>query len=118
MKKRLTCIACPQSCLLEAEVEDNRVRSISGNKCPQGEIYARQEIENPLRVLTTTVRSPGLEVKLIPVRTDRPLPKHRLQEAIQAAHKIKITRPVRAGDVLADNFLSLQVKLIATRTAK
>ena len=118
MKKHLTCIECPQSCQLEVEVENGYVRSVTGNKCPKGETYARQEIEDPLRVLTTTVQAIGLEVGMVPVRTDRPIPKPRLREAVQAAHKIKITRPVRAGDVLQENFLSLQVNLIATRSAQ
>jgi CxxC motif-containing protein len=115
MKKRLICIECPNGCEIEAEIIDNRVISVTGNKCERGETYSKQELENPLRTLASTVLAKGLSVKLIPVRTSGPIPKNRLFEAIEVIKTIRITQPVQANEVIQANFLSLPVDLIATR---
>ena len=36
MLREFTCIMCPQGCDIQAELEGNKVISISGNKCPRG----------------------------------------------------------------------------------
>lgn len=118
MNKILTCIECPKSCALSVDIENCRVIRISGNECPRGKDYAVSEIENPLRVLTSAVLAEGLCLKMVPVRTDKPLPKSRIFEAIDQIRKIKIDKPVSAGDVIKENLLGLGVNLIATRGAQ
>ncbi len=36
MEKKLTCIECPLGCSLKIDVENSKVITISGNKCPKG----------------------------------------------------------------------------------
>ena len=116
MKKRLICIECPRGCEIEAEVIDNRVVSVTGNKCKRGELYTKQELENPLRTLASAVLAEGLAVKMIPVRTSQPIPKHLLMPAMEAIKTIRVTHPVQVGEIIQANFLSLLVDLIATRS--
>ena len=52
MNKKITCIQCPAGCFLDVEVENNKVIIVQGNKCVKGEEYAKDEIENPVRLLT------------------------------------------------------------------
>ena len=54
-RKTLTCICCPIGCTIEAELEGNHVLSVRGNSCPRGEKYAKSELSNPVRTLTSTV---------------------------------------------------------------
>jgi CxxC motif-containing protein len=115
MIKKLTCIECPKSCALTADIENCRVIEVSGHKCPKGEEYAKTEIENPLRVLTATVLAEGLPFKIVPVRTDRPIPKAKILEAAAEIKKIRVTEPLRIGDIVVPNFLGLGANLIATR---
>ena len=115
--KKLTCIACPNGCQLEVDVEGGRVIKVTGNKCEKGEVYAKQEIENPMRVLSSTVLAKGLNLKLVPVRTNKPIPKARIFEAMAEIRKIKLDKPVKAGEVVVKNFLGLDVDLIAAREA-
>lgn len=115
MTKRLICIECPKGCTLSVDVENCRVVKMSGNECPKGEKYAASEIESPMRILTSAVLAEGLSVKMVPVRTDRPIPKSRLAEAMREIKKIRLTHPVKFQEVIAANFLSLNVNLIATR---
>ena len=113
--RKITCIECPVGCALSVDIEDCRVIKVSGNKCPKGEPYAVSEVKNPLRILTSVVLSQSLSLKMIPVRTDKPIPKSRLFDAMVEVKKIRITRPLKAGDIVAENFLGLQINLIATR---
>ena len=115
MKKNLICIECPQGCHLIVEIENGKAVKIEGNKCPKGENYAQSEIENPVRVLTTTVATKGLDAKMVSVRTDRAIPKARMIEAMREVKKLRVSRAVKVGDAVEDNLLGLGVKLLATR---
>ena len=115
MIKNMVCIECPKGCVLSVDIENCKVTKVTGAKCPKGIIYAATEVENPSRILTATVLTDGLDLKLVPVRTDRPIPKPDLLRAAEEIRKIRLTKPVKTGGVIADNFLGLGVKLIATR---
>jgi CxxC motif-containing protein len=117
MIKTLICIECPKSCALSVEIENGKVKDASGAKCPKGIGYAIAELENPMRILTATVLGEGLGLKLVPVRTDKPIPKSEILRAAAELRKFKLAKPVKAGDTIVDNFLDLGVKLIASRTA-
>jgi CxxC motif-containing protein len=92
-----------------------RVISVTGNKCPRGDKYARQEVEAPMRTLTTAVLTRGLELKMLPVRTNKPIPKSKLLPAMDAVKRITLTSPVKTGAVVVENLLGLGVDLVATR---
>ncbi len=115
MNKKLTCIECPKGCDLSVDIENCRVVNVTANNCPKGKEYAASEIENPKRVLTSTVLAQGLALRMIPVRTDSPIPKVKILEAMEEIKRIRINKPVTAGEVLAKDFLGLGVNLIATR---
>ena len=117
MIKKLTCIECPKGCVLSIDIENCRVVRVSGNECPKGEKYAIQEIESPMRILTSAVLAEGLSLKMVPIRTDKPIPKSRLVEAMEEVKKIRLKEPVRSGSVIVENFLGLGVNLLATRNA-
>ena len=115
MKRPMTCIECPKGCLLTIDADGHRLISISGHKCPRGEKYARQEVESPMRTLTTSVLTRGLELRMLPVRTSGPIPKSRISEAMDAVKRITVSSPVRTGAVIAENFICLSVNLLACR---
>lgn len=116
MTRILTCIQCPQGCRLAVEAQDGYLISLSGNRCAKGETYARQELENPERTLTTTVQALGLALAWIPVKTSRPIPKARLQEAMVEIRRHQINQPVRAGDIVIKHLLGMETDVKATRT--
>ena len=61
MEKYFCCTTCPLECKLTVTVDerDNSFIAVAGNRGPRGEIFARQELVLPLRVLTTPVRLEG-----------------------------------------------------------
>ncbi|MFA5143581.1 MAG: DUF1667 domain-containing protein [Candidatus Omnitrophota bacterium] len=117
MTKKMVCIECPNSCLLSVDIENCKVTKVTGAKCPRGVKYALTEAVSPARLFTATVAAAGLDLKIIPVRTDKPIPKQDLFKAVEEIKKVTVRSPVKSGETLVDNFLGLGVKLIATREA-
>lgn len=115
MKKDMICIECPKGCVLSVDIENNTAVKVTGARCPKGMVYAASEIDSPVRIFTSTVLARGLSMKLVPVRTDRPIPKKDLFNAVEAARKIVISSPVKAGEAIDENFMGLGVRLVATR---
>ncbi len=117
MNRQMTCIECPQGCTLSIDMDNGKVLGVTGNRCPRGDNYARQEIENPLRTFTSSVLTAGLDIKMLPVRTSGPIPKGKMLAAMDEVKKILVSEPVEAGGCIADNFMGLGVKLLACRPA-
>ena len=55
---------------------------------------------------------------MIPVRTDRPIPKSKIPGAMNEIKKIRIKNNIQQGEVVTENFMGLGVNLIATRQVK
>ena len=114
MIKKMICIECPSGCVLEADMSSKPAK-ITGNLCPKGIKYAISEIENPKRILTSSVLTEGLALKMVPVRTNGPIPKKDLFKAMEEIKKIRLRKAVSVGDVIIEDLLGLKVKLVATR---
>ena len=112
--KDIRCIVCPTGCLVHIENIDGEL-IIEGHSCKRGEEYAREEFIAPKRILTTTIRVENGLLPLIPVRSDKPLPKEKLQETLREIAIKKITAPIKMGDILIKNVLNLEVNIIASR---
>ncbi len=115
IKKKMICVECPKGCALSVDIENCRIVEVAGNECPKGKTFAASEVENPVRILTSAVLTEGLAIKMCPVRTDKPIPKDKMREAMGLVKRIRINRPVRMGDVIVRGFLGLDVNLISTR---
>lgn len=113
MIKNLTCIVCPMGCNLKAEVEGNEVKSISGNECKRGELYARSEIMQPVRTLTTTILTG--DGRLLPVRTDKPIPKDLIFECMKEINRQTVALPIKVGDVIIKNIANTGANIIASK---
>ena len=61
-KRELICIGCPMGCPLTVELENGEIKTITGYTCKKGETYARKEVTNPTRIVTSTVRVEGGQI--------------------------------------------------------
>lgn len=114
MKRReLICIGCPMGCPIVVEMEEGKVLSVTGNTCPRGESYARKEVTNPTRIVTTTVRVDGGKVPMINVKTERDIPKDKIFECIAALRGVTIKAPVHIGDIILENVADTGVNIVA-----
>jgi CxxC motif-containing protein len=72
-----TCILCPKGCRVTLAHGEP-----TGNACPKGGDYAKQEATAPQRVLTTTLKQ--ADGTLLPVKTSKAIPKDQLLPAARA----------------------------------
>ncbi|MBQ7336952.1 MAG: DUF1667 domain-containing protein [Clostridia bacterium] len=111
MTKELTCIICPRGCTLKIETEGKTVRSVSGNACPRGIRYAESECIAPVRTVTTTMRCK--DGRLVPVKTDRPIPKESMMALMALVNATIAPLPITAGDILIKDVYGCNV--VATK---
>lgn len=117
IEKEVVCLQCPFACRIRVEIdEQGNILSYSYNKCPRGKTFAEQEINNPLRMLTSAVKilSEDNEHPLLPVQTEKPIPKGLLKKAMKELSKITVKPPVKYGDVIIQNILDTEIDVIAT----
>ncbi|MBN1777013.1 MAG: DUF1667 domain-containing protein [Clostridiales bacterium] len=114
--KTLTCINCPIGCLLTVSVDEHENQCIKGNLCKRGIVYAKAELTNPTRTVTSTVRLRNAAVSQLPVKTSSPIPKGTMRACMLALKYIEVSAPVAAGDVIIENVCGTDTDIIATRS--
>lgn len=111
MEKDMICIMCPKGCHLH--VDNNK--QVSGNFCPRGKKYALEEITNPKRVLTSTVKTIFKDQPRLSVKSKEAIPKALIFEAMRALNHVTVTKHVHIGDVVIPDLCHTGVDLIATK---
>jgi CxxC motif-containing protein len=114
-KKELICIGCPMGCNLEIQLEDDIVKKVSGNSCKIGETYAIKECTNPMRIVTTSVAVIDGDCEMVSVKTEKDIPKNKIWDCIKALKDLKVSSPVKIGDIIVENVANTGVNIIATR---
>ena len=116
MLKELTCIVCPMGCQLKIELDNEKVVSVSGNTCPRGVRYAESEITNPMRVVTTTVRTKTGEI--VPVKTDKSVPKSKIFECMDIINSLHPDiKECDMGSVVCENIAGSGANVVVTAPA-
>jgi len=115
MKREFTCIICPNGCRISVEYEGTNIKNITGDECPKGKDYVKNEITNPLRVFTGSVLVENGDFSLVSVKTSVPIPKKYLKKVGETTHRIKAEAPVTIGQVVASNLFGEDIDLVATR---
>jgi len=115
MKKEIICTVCPRGCHVMVEGEGENIVSVEGYSCKRGLEYASSEFAHPVRILTTTVKVEGVEHDLLPVRSDKPLPKEKLFDCMAVIRGLCVKRPVKQYDVLAADICGTGVNMVATK---
>lgn len=110
-KVELTCINCPLGCQLTALVENGVVTNVSGNNCLRGERYAKSEVTDPKRTVTSTVKCDN---KRVSVKTVPEVPKDKIFSVMDEIHKIEVKPPIHIGTVIMHNIANAGSDLIAT----
>jgi CxxC motif-containing protein len=113
--KVIRCIVCPTGCEIKVKKGLEGNITFEGYTCKRGLEYAQQEFFEPKRILTTTMYIDNGFLSLIPVRTDVPILKDKLKEAVKEIAVKKVKAPIKAGDVLIQNILGLGANIIASR---
>jgi len=114
MEKELICINCPLGCRLNVVIEDRAVISVTGNTCPRGEEYARQEAVDPMRVLTSLMKIEGRQ-RPFSVKTSGPIPKRVYFDCVKEIFSHKAVLPIHVGDVIIKDVCHTGCDIISTQ---
>lgn len=109
--KELTCIVCPRGCRLFIDDELN----VTGNSCPRGAIYAKDELTNPKRMITSFVRVKNRENTVASVKTSSSIPKAMIFEVMEEINKVGVNAPTHIGDIAIKNVLNTGVDILITK---
>lgn len=118
--RELTCIGCPLGCAITVSMENAadgsvNVTAVTGNTCPRGDAYARKEVTNPTRIVTSTVRVEGGVCPMVNVKTASDIPKDKIFACAEALKGVTVPAPVKIGDVLIADVAGTGVDIIAAR---
>jgi CxxC motif-containing protein len=111
--RELVCIVCPNGCRLQVETDQGNIQ-VTGNRCKRGIDFAQGEITNPVRTLTSTVRTSFPGVPVLPVRTDGEIPREKIPALMRFLGTIIVQEPLGIGAVAAANPLNLGRNIIVT----
>ncbi len=111
----LICTACPQGCTLTAVIENGEVIEVRGYNCKKGIDYGVAEMTNPRRMVATTVKVNNGFHPLLPVYTERPVPKPLIPQILDEIRKVEVTAPVKMKSVIVENVLGTGVNVLASR---
>ena len=117
-EKNLICIGCPMGCPLTVKMEHGEVVSVTGNTCKRGDIYARKEVTNPTRIVTTTVRVKNGSMPVVSVKTAQDIPKGKIFDCVETLRDVCVEAPVQIGDVILENVAGTGVDIVATGNVK
>lgn len=114
-KRELTCIGCPLGCSITVSMENGEILEVTGNTCKRGDIYARKEVTNPTRIVTSTVQVSSGVAPTVSCKTKEDIPKGKIFDVTAALKGVCVKAPVAIGDVVYANVADTGVDMVATK---
>lgn len=105
-------------CALTVTMDGGRVLSVEGNSCRKGEIYAKNEVTNPKRMVTSSVPVTGGELAQVSVKTSADIPKEKIFEIMESLKGVSVKAPVSLGEVIIRDVCGTGADIIATRSVQ
>ncbi len=117
--KNFICIRCPRGCEIATSLDGmGSIMEISGNVCKLGEEYVKTELSDPRRILTTTVRVRNGNHPLVPVWTEKPIPKDKIFDLASELQEKTLQAPVKSGQIVLENIYGLGINIITSGSVK
>ena len=111
----LTCIGCPMGCQITVTKENGEIADVTGYTCKRGLEYAKKEVTNPTRIVTSSVPVTGSRrLRMVSCKTREDIPKGKIADVLFAMHQTTVQLPVRIGDVIVGDVAGTGVDLVAT----
>ena len=114
MKKEFTCICCRLGCQITVTEENGQIM-ITGNNCPKGEKYVKDQLTNPTTMVTSMVEVYGGDIPVVSVKTKEAIPKDKIKDCVLSLKGIRVNAPVKIGDIILDNVAGTGIPIIATK---
>ena len=115
IEREFICTACPKGCLLRVVMEGKDVVKMEGYTCRKGVDYGKQEATDPRRMLATTVRVENGFHPLLPVYTQKPISKAKIEAVLTALRDLRLKAPIKAQSVVLADVAGTGVDVLASR---
>lgn len=116
-KRDLICIGCPLGCPVTVTTDGDNI-TVTGNTCAKGEAYAKKEVTNPTRIVTSIVRVEGGDLAAVSVKTKDVIPKGKIFDILAEIKPVIVKAPVKIGDVIVPDVAGTGVDVVATKNIK
>jgi CxxC motif-containing protein len=111
--QEIICIQCPLGCHGRVTTDEtNKVVTFEGYECKEGKKYAESEALEPLRILTATVITESKIRPLLPVKTNKAIPKNKLKQCMRVLARVRAKPPVSMGHVIVPNILDTGADIV------
>jgi CxxC motif-containing protein len=117
-ERKLICIGCPLGCPMTVTLNDaGEVEKVTGFTCRKGDVYARKEVVNPTRTVTSTVRVTDAKngERTVSCKTKTDVPKPNIFSVMQDLRNVTVEAPIHIGDVVKENVGGTGVDMVATK---
>ncbi|HNV43781.1 MAG: DUF1667 domain-containing protein [Spirochaetes bacterium] len=115
----MVCIQCPMGCKIKVSLDDDeKVTEISGYTCKSGKDYALQEVTDPHRVITTSIKVIGGNLPLVSVKTSKPVPKRLVLEIMDIIKNSQVHAPVELNQIIISNIAETGSDILATKSVE
>ena len=115
-EKNITCVVCPIGCKILVKIDGTQLEIVKGNKCKSGIEYVKNEVFDPRRMLTTSVRVNDGEWPLVSVKSSKPVPKEKLFSILKEIKRTTVNAPVKSGQIIIKNTANTDINIVATKT--
>ncbi len=102
--------------MLSVDIDSDGQMTVTGNNCPRGDSYARKELTNPTRIVTSIVNVTEGELPVVSVKTKEDIPKDKIDDVINALKDVTVEAPVLIGEVVLPDAAGTGVDVIATKS--
>ncbi|MCI9596360.1 MAG: DUF1667 domain-containing protein [Firmicutes bacterium] len=114
----LNCVRCPLGCGLSVHIQKGQITEIMGNTCPKGAEYAKRELMDPRRILTTTIKVKNGHLPVVSVKTDMDISKDKIFECMKSLKDLEIEAPINIGQTVIENLAGTPAALVATKQVR
>ncbi len=111
--KEMICITCPTGCRLQVDDSQEPIK-VTGEGCKRGVIYANNEVKDPRRMLTTTVKVCGGVSTRVAIKTIEAIPKPLIFDAMKVLNNVELTAPIAVGQTVVENLLDTGISVVTT----
>ncbi len=115
--RELTCINCPMGCALTVTIDGDNI-TCTGNTCPRGADYAKKEVTDPRRTVTSSVSVVSGKAVRVPVKTKTDIPKGKIFDCMEIIKQTVVKAPVHIGDVVIEDVAGTGVQVVATKNVE
>ena len=116
--QEVTCILCPNACQLGVHYykDKKEITEVENLRCKRGQEYAEQEVFDPRRSVMSVVPINSKKWKVTSVLTSAPVPKRMIFDVYNEIKKLRLSVPVKRGDVAIKGVCGTESDVIITRT--